>query len=47
MKQAVIYALDTSTDQFGLAPLDPECIATNKYFRENSSIKMDDWSGCN
>ncbi len=47
MKQSIIYALDTSTDQFGLAPLDPECVASNKYFRANSSILFDDWSGCN
>ena len=46
MKQAVVYALDTVA-QYSLAPLDPECVATNKYFRANSSILMDSWAGCN
>ena len=45
MKQSVIYALDTVA-QYAIAPNDPECIATNKYFKANSSVKMDSWAGC-
>jgi prepilin-type N-terminal cleavage/methylation domain-containing protein/prepilin-type processing-associated H-X9-DG protein len=46
MKQAVIYPVE-SPSQYGLAPNDPECIATNRYFKANSSTLMDSWSGCN
>ena len=46
MKQSVVYALDT-VSQYAIAPNDPECVATNKYFRANKSILMDSWAGCN
>ena len=45
-KQADIYPVEAPSF-YALAPNDPECIATNKYFKANSSTLMNSWSGCN